>query len=375
MKLLPRSADDVVQAPATLDAVEGGFVRVGTTSTGITTTIRVRMSRAATESTIITLESLDPTVFSVPASVTVPASSFGANVDVTGVAAGTAVLRASLGDVVKEASVTVLAVDAPAAVVAASPTTLSLVSGQAQTITWTLDLPAPTGGVTMTLTTDPAVLTAPATIAVPENALSVDVEVIAVAPGTATLTAALGGEVDVEVTVVEVPPLGFVINEIDYDQPSTDSAEFIELFNGTLQPVSLDGAELLLLNGASNGQIYRRIALSGTLPAGRFLVAGPAAVTETLGADVVKVTIATASDIIQNGAPDAVVLVAGGDIIDALSYEGPLPSVTVGDDTVELTVEAGKALGDGDTGAGSVCRNTTGTWGLCTTSSPGAANP
>jgi len=377
MKLLPRSAADVVEGPVTLDSVEGGFVRVATTSTGITTAIRVRLSRAADADTVVTLQSLDTGIFTVPASVTVATGSFTADIDVTGVATGTANLRASLDGQNREAAVIVLAADAPAAVVAANPNTVSLVTGQTQVVTLTLDIPAPSAGATIALSTDPAVVTAPASVAVPANALSVDVELVGVAPGTATVTATLGGDVDIDVSVTDVPPLGFVINEVDYDQPGTDTTEAIELFNGTLQPIELAGVELLFINGSAtaNRDVYRTVTLSGTLPAGAFLVAGPAGVVNALGADVVKTVIDVSQDIMQNGAPDAIVLVAGGAIVDAISYEGELSGITVGDETVDLTVANGNALTGGDLGAGSICRNGTGVWGVCATASIGAANP
>ena len=53
-----------------------------------------------------------------------------------------------------------------------------------------------------------------------------------------------------------------VINEIDYDQPGTDTAEFIELYNSGLSPVSLDNFAIELING-SNSSSYRTINLTG----------------------------------------------------------------------------------------------------------------
>src|SRR5690606_26134241 len=54
-----------------------------------------------------------------------------------------------------------------------------------------------------------------------------------------------------ELTVV-VRPGTIVINEVDYDQPSHDTAEFIELYNPGATPVSLAGKQLILVNGANN---------------------------------------------------------------------------------------------------------------------------
>ena len=55
-----------------------------------------------------------------------------------------------------------------------------------------------------------------------------------------------------------------MINEIDYDQPDTDAAEFIELYNGSPDTVSLDGKAIVLINGA-NGTEYARFNLPLTV--------------------------------------------------------------------------------------------------------------
>ena len=43
--------------------------------------------------------------------------------------------------------------------------------------------------------------------------------------------------------------MALVINEIDYDQPGTDSAEFVEIYNAGGNAVSLDGLTLEFVNG------------------------------------------------------------------------------------------------------------------------------
>ena len=111
---------------------------------------------------------------------------------------------------------------------------------------------------------------------------------------------------------------GLKINEIDYDQPSTDTAEFVEIYNGT-DAVDLAGFQLRFVNG-STGSVYDTIALSGTLGAGDFFVAcANAATTPNCDLDDNPDT-----NFIQNGAPDAVALVetATETIVDTVSYEG-----------------------------------------------------
>ena len=116
-----------------------------------------------------------------------------------------------------------------------------------------------------------------------------------------------------------VPP-GLVINEIDYDQPGTDTAEFVEIKNTGSAPVSLDGLVLELVNGTGGGAtIYDTIILPNTsLAAGDYFVVCANAATVTNcdlddGPD---------TNFIQNGAPDAVGLRHLGSLVDAVSYEG-----------------------------------------------------
>src|SRR6266511_2509428 len=98
--------------------------------------------------------------------------------------------------------------------------------------------------------------------------------------------------------------LSLVINEIDYDQPSTDTAEFLELENVGAAPVNLDSVTVELVNGVGGGAvIYQTIDLpSVDLAAGGFfVVCANAATVANCDLDVGPDT-----NLIQNGAPDAV---------------------------------------------------------------------
>jgi predicted extracellular nuclease len=112
-----------------------------------------------------------------------------------------------------------------------------------------------------------------------------------------------------------------VINEIDYDQPSTDTAEFVEIKNISADTVSLDGWTLELVQGTGGGaSVYNSIALPNvSLAAGDyFVVCGDDASVANCDLDV-----SPDSNLIQNGAPDAVGLRdAANTLIDAVSYEG-----------------------------------------------------
>ena len=68
------------------------------------------------------------------------------------------------------------------------------------------------------------------------------------------------------------PAPELVINEVDYDQPGTDAAEFIEIKNIGGASANLDGLAIELVNG-SNNTVYNTISLPNvSLPAGDYYV-------------------------------------------------------------------------------------------------------
>jgi len=111
-----------------------------------------------------------------------------------------------------------------------------------------------------------------------------------------------------------------VVNEIDYDQPGTDAAEFLEIKNVSGAPVDLTGHTVELVNGTGGGAaVYQTIALpSTTLAAGDyFVVCANAATVANCDLDMAPDT-----NLIQNGAPDAVAIRLGATVVDTVSYEG-----------------------------------------------------
>lgn len=118
---------------------------------------------------------------------------------------------------------------------------------------------------------------------------------------------------------------GLVINEIDYDQIGTDTAEFVEIYNGSAAPVNLADYTLYFVNGANNA-VYLTVTLGpGTLAPGGYWVLGSATVTN------VNQAFGAAQDSVQNGAPDGVALVHVADavLVDALSYEGSVTAAII----------------------------------------------
>jgi len=107
-------------------------------------------------------------------------------------------------------------------------------------------------------------------------------------------------------TVVDSP---IRINEVDADNPGSDTLEFIELYDGGIGNTSLDGLVVVLYNG-SNSNSYNSFDLDGftTNPEGYFLMG------DELVMPAPSLVMGT-SNRIQNGA-DAVALFLG----DAASY-------------------------------------------------------
>ena len=135
-----------------------------------------------------------------------------------------------------------------------------------------------------------------------------------------------------------------VINEIDYDQPGTDLAEFIEIRNNDTVDVDLAGFSLELVNGTGGGaSVYQTISLpSVSLAPGNYFVVCSDFAT-VLGCDLAVV------NSIQNGAPDAVALVFDGAIVDTVSYEGDTGApYTEGSGTGLVDVSSGGIGGGND---------------------------
>jgi hypothetical protein len=133
------------------------------------------------------------------------------------------------------------------------------------------------------------------------------------------------GAADLEAIVaLDLPSCGapdLVINEIDYDQASTDTEEFIEILNPTASVINIDNYSLELVNGTGGGAaVYLTIDLPNVaLAAGDYyVVCGDATLVPNCDLDVSPDT-----NLVQNGAPDAVGLRGPtGALVDTVSYEG-----------------------------------------------------
>jgi hypothetical protein len=122
-----------------------------------------------------------------------------------------------------------------------------------------------------------------------------------------------------------VTPPDVLINEVDSDTPSTDTLEFIELYDGGTGNTALDGAVVVLYNG-SGDTVYDAFDLDGyATDADGYFVIGTVAEADLYvdpgssgwlqnGADAVAVYIGDGADF-PNGAP-----VTTDGLIDAIVY-------------------------------------------------------
>ena len=117
--------------------------------------------------------------------------------------------------------------------------------------------------------------------------------------------------------------LTVIINEIDSDTFSVDTAEFIELYDGGAGDTDLSGLVVVLYNGGDDAS-YRAFDLDGfQTDANGFFVLGNLAVP--------NVDLVFGNTVLQNG-PDAVAVYQG----DAASFPNDTPIVT--DDLIDAVV-------------------------------------
>lgn len=172
-----------------------------------------------------------------------------------------------------------------------------------------------------------------------------------------------------------------VINEVDYDQPSLDSAEFIELYNASPNGINLGDYTVLLFNGnVTSNTFYDSFPLPSQVlnPGDYFVICGGGGFVPNCDLVLPKFV-----NIIQNGFPDAIVIRDNNtsNLIDVVSYEGSCiaPYVSgngcpsVQSDTAQTDSIAGRYLGISRFPDGSDTNDDSTDWNrVCIT--PGAAN-
>lgn len=142
-----------------------------------------------------------------------------------------------------------------------------------------------------------------------------------------------------------------VISEVDYDQPSTDTAEFVEIFNSSRTSVSLSNLAVAFFNGGSSpAPEYLRVPLSGTLPARSILTIASRTIPFLLPGGYSALPFPGDTDQIQNGPNDGLALINTSTfaVIDAVAYEGDVTAAQVAGGPV---VNLGSSVGTDEAAA------------------------
>jgi hypothetical protein len=269
-----------------------------------------------------------------------------------------------------------------------APASVAIKSNGSVVITASLDIPAGAGGATVNLAQNPTSGTLPASVAIGANQISGTFTYTDTTGNNTTITASFAASTSTTTVTVSNAAPHLVINEIDYDNVGTDNAEYIEIFNPTTTDADLTNVVVMLVNGA-DGSVYTTIDLAsvGVLPAGGYLVITGPNVSVPSGALVLTPTGWKATDNIQNGAPDGLALVdtSGPTVLDALSYEGSITAAKLTGFGAPVSLVEGTATSaaDTNTSVAALCRspngqdsdNASADWKVCTTLTPGAANP
>ncbi len=248
--------------------------------------LTVEVAPAPTSDTFIAIASSDPASLTVVGDgVTIPAGQTSAPVLVNGIVQSANVtLTATLGVVSKTANVRVIGVGEQPSVASLTPATASVPPGGMTTLTVRLDIPAPAGGAVVDLTVTPANAgTLPATVTVPANQLTatfdyVDGNTVTSAMVTAMLGASTASSTISTTNAGTCTATDILISEIRTRGPAPGGGndDFVELYNPTNAPVTLDNTWKLEARSDSAGSYQVRWTGTGkVIPAhGHFLIVG-----------------------------------------------------------------------------------------------------
>jgi hypothetical protein len=282
-KVEPRGPADVTWLAASPPRLAGFgpgpvYIAEGAVDTVSTPPLEILLDRPAPAGGLSVNLSSASAAVGVPRGVTVPQGQRSVAVPLSGLSATPtpAIVRASLETVTLAAQVVVVAAGRVPAPVAIEPEELVVRRGEAAVLTVRMDVPAPAGGVVVTLAADePTVLSLPAQVTVPVGATSATFPVTGQGLGVAVVSASTptGSAVSL-VEVTDAPTIGLVLSEVLYDTEGEDSGfEWVELYNGS--GVELDLSSYAIGAGGDD-YTYSRFALSGRMPPGAcWVVGGP----------------------------------------------------------------------------------------------------
>ncbi len=229
--------------------------------------LKVTLDKLAAVDTFVAISSSDSNLSVVGGGVTITNGTDSANVLFNTVAAvNPATLEASFNGVTLSADIRVIDASEIPRIVAIEPLDGTVSPGQSLAMSVTLDFPGFQAPSIVGLALAPGNFASiPATVQVPVGELSTSFNLDAgITDGEEQITATAGGSMVQTNVTISGGSTGLVINEVDYDQPGADLAEFVEIYNSGASPVSLQDISLVLPNGADTNEADQDWAVAET---------------------------------------------------------------------------------------------------------------
>lgn len=194
---------------------------LGVIEEGLAGKMLVALSREATAPTVVTLESSNPAVGTVPASVTVETGLVYGLFDFTALSVGSAVVTASLGVIDKQADVNVLAIQ----ITSVAPSAIDVLV-EDTFLAWVVFEENVIRDETVALqSSDEQIATVPASVVVPNGSIAASFDVTALRVGSVVITATHStGEKQSEMDIV---PRGYGPATCDYKPRPVDALEHV----------------------------------------------------------------------------------------------------------------------------------------------------
>jgi hypothetical protein len=268
----PATLSSLSVSPTTIVGSQPGVVKVNLTgpapATGLTVTLMSGDERVSIPASV----TFEPGVVtkSVPVETELLTSSQQVTISATG------------NGTTKTAKVTVVPISVSSIILSSSP-----VGGNQTTITFTLNAPAPDGGVTLHLqSSSPTTVSLPATIAIPgeQRNVTVDYTPAVVSVDTPVTVSATYGSATKTVTVT-VKPAGFL--NLNLNSSAPNGGRFVEAVFSLSGPAPEAGV-LVAVSGATVSPAGAAYPVE--LPASVFVPAGERSLRVTLPLDPVAVT-------------------------------------------------------------------------------------
>ncbi len=263
-KIEPRNANDILSGPPRLTSIAPAqvFVEAGVTGPSAPA-LTVKLSGGALTPTSIALTYTGEV--NGPASVTIPNGQSSAIVELTGLLVGAGTVTATLDTDTFTANVTIYDNMTVRDVASVVPVSSDIIINQSGVVRVSLTVPAGTGGVVVTLAATGGLI-APATVTVPEGAISADFMVTAPATGgTASISATLTSTVMASINIIEPSANCLIISEVIEGSGSHNKA--FEIFNCSGSPIDLTDYGICLVSNTAT-TCSASAGLTTVLPAG-----------------------------------------------------------------------------------------------------------